>query len=85
MYVLLGTVGGSAVGFVLAMRTSKRFNKKVRESKFFRNSSVFWNNNTIRKSLALPDGLEEIGNLYEEDMKGRGEKAPLIGKSESNH
>jgi hypothetical protein len=71
LYVILGTLAGGTIGFIMAMRLSKKFNKRVRESKFFRNS-VFANNPIVRKSLALPpvaDDLSDLEHLYEEDER----------------
>lgn len=71
LYIVLSILGGGTLGFIVAMRLSKKFNKTVRESKFFRNS-VFAHNNTIRKSLALPplaDDLNDLEHLYDEDEK----------------
>ena len=70
MYIILGTLAGSIVGFFIAMRTSKKFNKAVRESTFFRNTGLA-NNSVIRKSLALPavDELSELSYLYDQDEK----------------
>jgi hypothetical protein len=51
------------------MRMSKKFNKKVRESKFFKNLS-FANNPIVRKSLSLPNISEELSDLqrlYDDD------------------
>ena len=84
LYIFLGVVGGSALGFIVAMRTSKRFNKRVRESAFFQSSSLLWDHASIRKSLALPDSLSEVGYNYEEEVKGAAEEAFLLGKQESN-
>jgi hypothetical protein len=64
MYIIFGIFGGSVVGFTLAMRTSKKFNRTIRESVFFQQSGLA-NNATIRKSLALPS-LEELMKLQTE-------------------
>jgi len=69
LYIVLGTLAGSAIGFMAAMRMSKKFNKAVRQSKFFQNSALA-NNAMVRKSLALPDvddSLKELEHLYDED------------------
>jgi len=69
LYIVLGTLAGSAIGFMVAMRLSKKFNKAVRESKFFQKSALA-NNAIVRKSLALPDvddSLKELEHLYDED------------------
>jgi hypothetical protein len=70
LYIFFGTVAGCVVGFFIAMRTSKRFNKAVRESAFFRNTGLA-NNPVIRKSLAMPplDELSELSYLYDQDEK----------------
>ncbi|CAB9521856.1 Ectonucleoside triphosphate diphosphohydrolase [Seminavis robusta] len=65
LYVIIGTLGGGAIGFAIAMRTSKKFNKRVRQSVFFQNSALL-NNPTVRKSLSCPPlDLEEL--LKEEE------------------
>lgn len=54
------------------MRMSKKFNKKVRESTFFRQTGIA-NNSVFRKSMAIPDdnsdSLAELEKLFEEDEK----------------
>lgn len=65
IYIILGTLAGSAIGFVLAMRTSKNFNKAVRQSVLFRNSAIA-NNPTVRKSLKLPCIAEDLGVAFSE-------------------
>jgi hypothetical protein len=65
LYVIVGTLAGSAVGFTLAMRMSKKFNKAVRESVFFKKSGI-GKNPLLRKSLALPP-LDELSYLYDDD------------------
>lgn len=84
LYIILGTLAGAAVGFFVAMRTSKRFNKAVRESTFFRNTGLA-NNSVVRKSLALPavDELSELSYLYDQDEKQaeQNEKSELSAKN----
>jgi hypothetical protein len=73
IYMVLGTLVGSAVGFMLAMRFSQKFNKRVRQSTFFKNSS-FANNPLVRKSLSLPkiDGdLADLEHLFKDDENAR--------------
>lgn len=68
IYVVVGTIAGSIVGFVTAMRMSKKFNKAVRQSAFFQNT--IGQNPAIRKSLAVPalrESLEELEYLFEKD------------------
>jgi len=48
---------GSIIGFVIAMRYSKGFNKKVRQSVFFQ-SIPLADSKAVRKSLNLIDGLD---------------------------
>lgn len=67
LYVFLGILAGSAVGFTIAMRTSKKFNKAVRESVFFKNTGAA-KNPIVRKSLALPP-LEELSYLFDDEEK----------------
>lgn len=68
LYIVLGTLVGATVGFFIAMRTNKQFNKAVRQSTFFQNTGLA-KNSVIRKSLALPafDELSELSYLYDED------------------
>ena len=57
-FALLCVILGLFVGFCISMHLNKKFNKKVRESKYFRrvNSST---NSLVRKSFALPDVEDE--------------------------
>mmetsp|Transcript_32082 Transcript_32082/g.78140 ORF Transcript_32082/g.78140 Transcript_32082/m.78140 type:complete len:732 (+) Transcript_32082:86-2281(+) len=67
VYVILGIAGGGTIGFVLAMNLNKSFNKKVRESKFFRHS-ILATNPVIRKSLSVRDlDLSDLDRLYDDD------------------
>jgi len=63
LIVLLAVVVGSIGGFVVAMNVNKKFNKKVRQSMFFRNINST-SNPVLRKSLALdafdPNELERL-------------------------
>jgi glucan 1,3-beta-glucosidase len=61
LIVLGATMIGSILGFVFAMRSSKKFNKHVRESKFFRPISQT-SLRMVRSSLALPE-QESYGEL----------------------
>jgi hypothetical protein len=76
LIALLCVVLGSAIGFFLAMHYNKKFNRKVRESKFFRrvNSST---NSLVRKSFALPqiDNIDELERLVRMQDEGD-ENAP---------
>jgi hypothetical protein len=82
-YVILGTLVGGVVGFTIAMRSSKKFNKVVRESKFFRNT--LGKSDIIRKSLALPslkEDLSDLDYLYaQDDTQGAKESVPLFAAS----
>ena len=71
LYVILATLAGSFVGFIVAMRYSKKFNKKIRESRLFR-QSTFAHNSVVRKSLALPPlgSISELQALYDEAVDG---------------
>ena len=78
LYVIIGTLVGSAVGFVIAMKTSKSFNKRVRESVFFKDHTELYQNSVVRKSLGLEDympELDELNELYESDERKDGEPA----------
>mmetsp|Transcript_49478 Transcript_49478/g.120105 ORF Transcript_49478/g.120105 Transcript_49478/m.120105 type:complete len:759 (-) Transcript_49478:186-2462(-) len=71
LYIVLGTLVGSVVGFMAAMRFNRSFNKRVRESKFFRTHS-FTQNPLVRKSLSIGNfagDLNDLDNLYKEDEK----------------
>jgi len=62
LYIALGTLAGSAAGFMIAMRFSKSFNKTVRQSMYFRNHTELVRNPVVRKSLSLP-GIADIDEL----------------------
>jgi hypothetical protein len=64
LYIALGTLVGSAAGFMLAMRFSKSFNKTIRQSLYFRNHPELVRNPVVRKSLSLP-GISDIDELNE--------------------
>jgi hypothetical protein len=84
LYVIFGTLAGSAVGFTLAMRMSKKFNKAVRESVFFKKSGIA-KNPLVRQSLRLPP-LEELSYLFDEDDRNQeGEKVSLTTKNRTNY
>jgi hypothetical protein len=83
LYVILGILAGSAVGFTAAMRMSKKFNKAVRESTFFRKTGMA-KNPVVRKSLALPP-LEELSYLFDEDEKEADEKMGLSNKKQASY
>ena len=73
LYIILGTLVGSAVGFIIAMRFNKSFNKRVRQSVFFREHPELVQNPNVRKSLALPDDLPELNELnalYDDEDQG---------------
>eukprot|EP00934_Nitzschia_sp_Nitz4_P002256 Nitzschia sp. Nitz4//scaffold125_size66327//31384//33714//NITZ4_006131-RA/size66327-augustus-gene-0.2-mRNA-1//1//CDS//3329534613//2256//frame0 len=57
LIILAAVVLGSIVGFIIAMHLSKKFNKKVQESKVFRTLSHS-TNPMVRKSFAL-DNVED--------------------------
>lgn len=58
----------TSIGFVLAMRMNRSFNKKVREASFFRPVARS-ENNLLRSSLKLPAlGYEEVGQHYEQPL-----------------
>ena len=82
MYIILGTLAGGAVGFTMAMRMSKKFNKRVRESVFFQ-KSILAKNPVIRKSLAMPP-LEELESLFNAASEDASESYALTGKSDHN-
>ena len=75
---VVGTIVGCILGFMVAMRTSKKFNKKVRESKFFSSSNLL-QHNIVRKSLSL--GALDISD-WDDDKGGnsRNEGSSLLGK-----
>lgn len=60
------------------MKTSKSFNKRVRESVFFKDHTELYQNRVVRKSLGLEDfmpELDELNELYESDERKDGEPA----------
>ena len=68
--VIVAALLGSVIGFIVAMRTNKGFNRKVRESVFFRplsHSRI----PIIRSSLALPEyaNYDELEGLIPDDEK----------------
>ena len=68
---------------MVAMRMSKKFNKAVRESKFFQKTALA-NNPMVRKSLALPDvddSLKELEHLFDEDEVESNENTGLAKQS----
>jgi hypothetical protein len=71
VYIIVATLAGSAFGFIMAMRISKKFNKKVRESVWFNKLPVS-HVPAIRKSLRLPP-TDELSSLFshisEEDKR----------------
>lgn len=78
IYIIVGTLFGSMVGFIMAMRLNSQFNKRVRESRFFKNSS-FARNPLIQKSLAMPRISEDFADL--EHLYAADEKALLAKKN----
>jgi len=64
LYISLGTLAGSAVGFTIAMRMNKKFNKAVRQSVFFKKTNLS-KNPLVRKSLMLPSS--ELDYLLDDD------------------
>jgi glucan 1,3-beta-glucosidase len=68
--IFFATLLGSSIGFVVAMRTSKKFNRKVRESVFFAPISNS-KNSSLRKSLALPEftNYDELEGLIMDEDK----------------
>lgn len=93
LYVIMGTLLGSAAGFVIAMRFSKSFNKRVRESVFFRGHPELYQNPGLRKSLKLPEDytseLSDLDHLYETDERKDdepvNEKNGLLSQQSSGH
>ena len=73
LYVVLGTLIGSVVATMVAMRTIKSLNKTVRESLFFQNHPGLANNPVVRKTLSLPDyglDVDELDRLYQDQKDG---------------
>ena len=70
LIVLLAVIVGSVLGFAIAMRVSPKFNRKVRESRYFRPLSSS-TNSLVRKSFALPDldGYDELAHLVEQQQQ----------------
>ena len=86
LYVILGILFGGMVGFIVAMRYNKKFNKRVRESVLFRSLGNITQNPVVRSSLALPAirsaDLNELETLYEE-AESEEEKALIAGGDEA--
>jgi glucan 1,3-beta-glucosidase len=64
---------GSIVGFFVSMHCNRKFNEKVRESKYFRRVSSS-QNNLVRRSFALPnvENTDELARLIrQQDMPGK--------------
>jgi hypothetical protein len=83
LYVIFGTLTGSVVGFMIAMRMSKKFNKAVRESVFFQKSGI-GKNPLVRKSLALPP-LQELSHLFDEDEEKEADEKANLTTNNLNH
>lgn len=66
--VAAGTFVLTAAGFVIAMRTSKTFNQKVRAAPAFRRISHS-HNSLLRLAFDLPDEYEQIGETHQEAVK----------------
>ena len=67
VYTVVGTLIGSAIGFMVAMRISESFNKTIRESHYFKNHPGISSNPMVQKTLSLPDmgmSLDELEQLY---------------------
>ena len=76
IWVIIGTalvaaIVGSAIGFIVAMRTNKKFNRKVRQSRVF---ASFSNNPVLRKSLAFDKfDYDDLGDIPEDEEPLKGE------------
>jgi glucan 1,3-beta-glucosidase len=68
LIIILASILGSIAGFLIAMRSSKKFNRKVRESKYFKPLAGS-KNSLVRKSFALPelDNYDELAYLIENE------------------
>ena len=79
LYVILGSLAGSAIGFTIAMRTNRKFNKTVRQSAFFKQSGLagLSKNPLVSKSLRL--SLDEFDDLSDVD-----ENEPINKKGNDN-
>ena len=83
IYIIIGTLVGSALGFMIAMKYNKSFNKAVRESVFVRNNPHLIRSTVVRKSLSLPGYMaefDELTELYENDDGPDNENTSLIGE-----
>jgi hypothetical protein len=79
LYIVLGTLAGLSIGFMIAMRYNKSFNKKVRESVWIKSNPIVIQNPFLRKSLSL--GALDIGDLSdisEEYGEASSERTKLI-------
>jgi hypothetical protein len=67
--VVVAAILGTCLGFMIAMRTNKGFNRRVQSSSLFRPLTGS-RSSLVRRSFALPelDGYDDIGYLIEEQQ-----------------
>eukprot|EP00538_Stauroneis_constricta_P006413 CAMPEP_0119560032 /NCGR_PEP_ID=MMETSP1352-20130426/13834_1 /TAXON_ID=265584 /ORGANISM="Stauroneis constricta, Strain CCMP1120" /LENGTH=719 /DNA_ID=CAMNT_0007607897 /DNA_START=138 /DNA_END=2300 /DNA_ORIENTATION=- len=70
LIIILASIFGSLIGFIVAMRTSKHFNRRVRESSWFKPLSKS-NSKVLRSSLGLPElaNYDELEQLVDDDER----------------
>jgi hypothetical protein len=73
LIIIVASILGSIAGFLIAMRTSKKFNRRVRESVMFKPLAGS-KNSLVRKSFALPelDNYDELAYLIESEDRKQG-------------
>ena len=59
LYIVIGTLVASGIAILLATRMSKKFNKTVRESIFFRQTRL-GTNGMICRLMAIPDARKNV-------------------------
>lgn len=80
VYVIIGTLVGSAIGFIIAMRFSKSFNYKVTHSALFYEHPELYQNPVVRKSLSIPDQMPDLDEP--EDIKRNDESKESEARNE---
>lgn len=75
--VIVASIIGGVIGFVVAMNVNKDFNRKVRKSRVF---TSFSSNSALRKSLAFDKfDYDDLGDVPEEEPLRKSFAEPLKG------
>ena len=84
-YVIIGTLVGSAIGFIIAMRFSKSFNYKFTHSALFYEHPELYQNPVVRKSLSISDQMPDVDepdeikrNNESKEAEPRSERTTLL-------